>query len=29
MKDDWDSFADSRGVPYNIDELMAAAGGDG
>ena len=29
IKDDWDSFADSRGVPYNIDELMAAAGGDG
>jgi len=29
LKDDWESFADSRGVPYNIDELMAAAGGDG
>ena len=29
MKEDWESFADSYGVPYNIDELMAAAGGDG
>ena len=29
LKDDWESFADSRGVPYNIDELMAAAGGGG
>ena len=29
MKDEWESFADSYGVPYNIDELMAAAGGDG
>ncbi len=39
MKESWDSFADSRGVPYNIDELMAnyeetgellpGSGGDG
>ena len=29
LRESWDSFADSRGVPYNIDELMAASGGDG
>lgn len=23
MKEDWESFADSRGVPYDLDELMA------
>jgi len=29
LRESWESFADSYGVPYDLDELMAAAGGDG